>query len=498
MKLRSLILIRRNPVTASNAKKLVCKFLSAFLFFSISFPFQVKSQPPVKYDIFNRSPLTQFEVRMPQFPTFQPITLNNPTGLINPSLSSNAPSIGFNNVGNDIHEQNRRIMQQHDAIINRQRNEEILNEVKADLIEFDRNSKYNKWLEDSKFYRNAFQQLLQLSPDSFSLISAVYIVENAFLEGRYSFADFQSRLKLEANIIKQQLRNEKLSTTDNVSLNYGIQKRFRQGGNYYDAKKKQSFSVKPFKYDFEDFQGEKDYRQMFVTKMLVSGKGQCHSMPLMYLMIAEQLGAKAWLSLAPQHSFVRFMDNKGNLVNFETTNGSLVSTNWMHQSGYINATAIKNKTYLDTLSQKDLYAQCLADLLLGYLKKFDYDGFADQIKKRILSTNPQNMTGLMVEADIKRAIALNKINAVGRPPENELSKYPEAYQAYLEMHQVYERIDDLGFQDMPKEAYEKWLKTVEVEKKKQENIELQQRLQREMLRQKQPLPKSTVIDRTRG
>src|SRR5690606_18426887 len=107
----------------------------------------------------------------------------------------------------------------------------------------------------------------QMNPDSFSLIRAVYIVENAFMEGKYSFADFQSRMKLEANIIKQQLRNEKLSTTDNISLNYGIQKRFRLGGNYYDAKKKQTLAIKPFKYDFEDFQGEKSYSQMFVTKM---------------------------------------------------------------------------------------------------------------------------------------------------------------------------------------------------------------------------------------
>src|SRR5690606_14880538 len=137
----------------------------------------------------------------------------------------------------------------------------------------------------------------------------------------------------------------------------------------------------------------------------------------------------------------------------------------------------------------------LADLLQGYLKKFDYDGFAEQIRKQILSTNPENMTGLMIEANIKRVIALSKINAVGRPPESELSKYPEAYQAYMEMHRAFERIDDLGFQDMPKEAYEKWLKTIEVEKNKQENIELQQRLQREMQRQNRALPKSTVIDR---
>ena len=214
--------------------------------------------------------------------------------------------------------------------------------------------------------------------------------------------------------------------------------------------------------------------------MLATGKGQCHSMPLMYLMVAEQLGAKAWLSLAPQHSFIQFADNNGKLMNFETTNGSLVSSTWLAESGYINSKAVRNSTYLDTLSTKQLYAQSLSDLLLGYLQKFDYDDFAEQIRQKILEVNSNNLTAHIIEANVKTQLAIQKINAAGKPKEEDLPKYPEAYQAYLAMQTAYNKVDDLGYQDLPKEAYQKWLKSIEQEKKKQVNQQLKEQLQKEI------------------
>jgi hypothetical protein len=120
----------------------------------------------------------------------------------------------------------------------------------------------------------------------------------------------------------------------------------------------------------------------------MTGKGQCHSMPLLYLAIAEQLGAKAYLSLAPEHSFIQYFNNDNDRINFETTNGNMVSQSFMLRSGFINASALKNKTYLDTLSQRQLYAQCLADLLISYEREHGHDDFAEQMKQKIQQINP--------------------------------------------------------------------------------------------------------------
>ena len=114
-------------------------------------------------------------------------------------------------------------------------------------------------------------------------------------------------------------------------------------------------------------------------------------MPLQYLAIAEQLGAKAYLSLSPEHSFMQYFDETGYRYNFETTNGNLVNQTWLMQSNYINATALKNKTYLDTLSNKQLYAQLLSDLLHNYTEKVGYDEFSEQLTEQILALNPKNL-----------------------------------------------------------------------------------------------------------
>ncbi|TXJ24894.1 MAG: hypothetical protein E6Q24_15210 [Chitinophagaceae bacterium] len=439
--------------------------------------------------MFNRQSISSIGIQSPQPSVFQPIPSGDMLRDYRPVAPN--PNLILNQFGSNAQDQNRRNIQEAEAIINRS-NQAQLDEVRRDLMEEKFYREHIEWLEKSKYYRGAFQQLLDLNPDSFSIAKAVYIVENAFLENKYSFNEFQSRLQLEAKIIQQQLKADKLNTNDNTALNYGIQKRFRIGGQYYDPKKKATVTIKPFKYDFQDYMGEKDYRQMFVTKMLITGKGQCHSMPLTYLMIAEQLGAKAWLSLAPEHSFIRFLDTKGNLLNFETTSGGLVSTNWLHQSGYINAAALKNRVYLDTLSQKDLYAQCLGDLLQGYLKKFDYDDFAEAMRQRMLQLNPQNLTALMIEANIKRVIAWNQILAAGKPSERDLPNYPAAYQAYLAMQAAYDKVDGMGFQEMPPEAYQKWLKSIEQEKKKQETLEIQRRLQREIEYMKKHKPQVII------
>lgn len=337
-----------------------------------------------------------------------------------------------------------------------------------------------EWLEQTKYYRKTFDILTRITPDHYSLSDVVYLVENAFMDDTLSYNRFQNTIHIYATLVKQILKREKLDTTDNVALNYGIQKLFSQANLLYNPKTNQSITVPPFKYDFNDFRGRQDFRNVFASKLLRTGKGQCHSLPLIYLCIAQELGAKAWLSLAPQHSFIQFADKKGKLVYFETTNGSLVSRTWMTQSGYITAKAIQNKTYLDTLSAKQLYAQCLADLLIGYNTKFRYDGYADQIEQAILHLNPNNLTAMVIDANNKTAIALDKIAAAGHPKQTDLIKHPDAYNAYLAMAAAYKKVDDLGYQEMPNDAYQHWLKSIDQEKSRQENREVKQRMQQEI------------------
>lgn len=451
-----------------------------------------QAQRPVSYDLFNRpvaNPSTKISIISPQLPSFPVVAP------INVMPSSMASGISTDN---SISTNNQRLIAQDLSGASYQTEEERARILHQELMEDDFYRRHVDYLEKSQNFRKAYIELSRLNPDSFSVTKAVFITENAWYDNKYTFDAFQKRMDLEAKIVKGIMKKEKLKENDEVALNYAIQKRFREGGQFYDPKSKTYKQAVPLKYDFNDIMGEKDYSQLFATKMLITGKGQCRSLPLVYLMIAETLGAKAWLSMAPQHSFVKFADKRGNLFNFEATNGNVVSTSWLHQSGYITAAALKNKVFLDTLSQRHLYAQLLADLLQGYLNKFRYDDFAENLKERILSFNPNNLTALMVDANLKRSYALQLIQQAGMPKEEELAQFPAAYKAYLAMQEAYQRIDDTGYQDMPSEAYQRWLKSFDKEKQKQENLELQRKLNLEIQQLKNHKPRSVVIDRTKG
>jgi hypothetical protein len=444
------------------------------------------AQVSVNYALFSRDPLGGIQVNLPIPYQIQPVQ--------NPSLPATAQ--GFPSNGNVVFGTGARIgalqpslpydptSQSDVARTQRQ----VKMEVDATIDEM--NKKVLEREEAVRPYRVALARLSQMNPDAFTLSQAVYEVENAYLDNKLNRDGFNQALGFRVNQVRQILKTQGLSYKNNLSVNYAIQQLYEHSNVYFDAKTHLNHTVPPFKYDLEDYMGEKDYTNLFTSKLLGKGSGQCHSLPLVYLMIAEQLGAKAWLSLAPSHSFIQFMDNRGRLLDYETTNGNIVSGSWVAGSGYINGKALRNKTYLDTLSQRQLYARCLSDLLLGYLNKFEYDDLALEIRNSILRIDPSSITVLLVDANLKRSIALREIKAAGMPKPADLPKYPKAFKAYQEMKQAINRVNDVGYQDMPADAYQEWLRSIEVEKKRltteklQERVKLEARIQKSSLHNK--------------
>ncbi|MES1222034.1 MAG: hypothetical protein ABUT20_41440 [Bacteroidota bacterium] len=329
-------------------------------------------------------------------------------------------------------------------------------------------------------FSNYFKLLEQLNPDSFSITKAVYLSEAAFYDKPFTYDDFEKTIKQVSGFVKKILTAEGLDEKNNVAANYAIQKLYQQDNIVHDDESHKDIVLKKLQYDFDDYNGEKDWSKMFVTKILQTGSGQCHSLPLLYLCLAEQLHAKAYLSLAPNHSFIEYFDEKNRRYNYETTNGNLVTQTWLMQSTYVNATAIKNKTYLDTLSSRKLYAQCLADFLQGYLVKVGYDNISDRITNKILSVDSTNITALMLQANLYNYVFQIKLKKAGMPPPEDYTKYPELSQAYEARKIAIAKVQETGFQEMPEEAYRQWLQSLNEEKRKQESKLEQEKIAREI------------------
>jgi hypothetical protein len=231
-------------------------------------------------------------------------------------------------------------------------------------------------------------------------------------------------------------------------------------------------------YDFADFYGVQDYSKMFVSKLIKTGTGQCHSLPLLFLVLAQEIGAKAYLSTSPQHFYVKFMDNLGALQNIELTNRMFTTDQFILQSGYIKASAIKNKIYMDTLGIRKMILNQFNDLASSYTKKFGYDDFAIKCGERVLNEQDNNIQSYMHVANYFNILMakIQKEYQLKGWGQSEFERDAEARKIFMMAIKLNDAIDNLGFVEMPPEVYANWLNMLQNEDMKQQHLERKQLL----------------------
>jgi hypothetical protein len=369
--------------------------------------------------------------------------------------------------------------QQIHKVMQEMERKEQMRLLKEEMRKEGKLAEYNEYLQVSRIYQGAYAQLMDMGSDSFSVTKSVFIVENAFHNNKLDYSSFAKAIKEIAGLCRQIMKTERLDPNDDLAKNYAIQKLFSGGAQVYDQRTKTLKPVKPLQYDFNDFFGEKDWKKMFVTKLMKTGMGQCHSMPLFYMAVAEELGARSWLALGPEHFYIRFPGGNGNIYNFETTRGKIVSDQALVGSGFITPAAIKSRIYMDTLSTQQMLSLMATDLVLGYNWKLRaYDPFAEQVIDRILAGDPNNLPALLVKYDIARNMFENEADRLGRPHPDVLHQYPHLYRLFISAKEMETRINNLGYQPMPKEAYGQWMQDMKEKEKEQESKQLQEQVKR--------------------
>jgi len=418
--------------------------------------------------------IAQPKVPSPSFGSFQNISSQNSfqkqqinTSSVNdPALGTNMPLGGT--AADVINQANQNAMRQMGVTIPGQTNNTYKQNQLEQLEELKREEANETYSNTLAHFQNYYNQLLQLNPNKFSITKAVYLCEAVYYDKPCTYNEFLKAVQQKAGFVKQIIQQQGMSIKNPFAVQYTIQQLYsknftiKQPNNRY-------IKLKKFEYDFEDFGGDKDFTKMFVTKLLQTNSGQCHSMPLLYLCIAEQLGIKAWLSLAPGHSFIKFIDAKGNLSNFEATSGHIVSTTWLLQSNAVSTIALKNKTYLDTLSSKQLFAECLADFLMTYESKNGYDDFSQQISNDVLKIDSNNIIAYISHANYEAAKFKYYLKEYNIQSQEQINKNSIVLNAQQKMKTAQQKVLNLGYQDMPKEQYVQWLQSIEYEKAKQKS-----------------------------
>jgi hypothetical protein len=306
--------------------------------------------------------------------------------------------------------------------------------------------------EKRKFYQIAFEEQLQMlrgeKPISFK--RAVFLTENAFYNGKLNYQKFCNEIDTTTKKLKSLIKLKRLE-------------KFKTSGNYavytYMMDSIPSNNFKPFSYDFADFMGNKDFSKMFVTKLIRTKSGNCHSLPQYYKILADEIGAKAFLALAPNHLYIKHINEDGQWTNVELTNGGFPRDQWIIKEMAIPIEAIKSEVYMKPLTNKENIALTMLDLAEAYISQNEYDEFSLNIANTALKYFPKCIPLLMTKSNYYASVL-----------EKEKNKKSPDIAFMKKNHQEYLKIIDLenklGFKDETPEHYQEWVKTIEKEKKR--------------------------------
>lgn len=330
-----------------------------------------------------------------------------------------------------------------------------------------------------QIYYNAFSELDSMlsnkKPMNFKL--AVFITENAYFENKLDYIKFCSVIQMYSNLSQSLVKSRQLQynkedketieklagvftiMTDTISIEIDTNKIGK---------------ILPFTYDFEDFFGTNDWTKMFVTKLLQTHSGNCHSLPFLYKIICEDLGVNVYLAQAPNHFYIKYRSKRDGWYNTELTSGFFPIDAWLFASGYITLEAVRNGVYMDTLSLKQSISVCILDLARGYEHKFGAkgDSFVINCCDRALNYYPNSVNAILLKAETLKKQFENFMKQYNTTKPNEVLKYAEPKAIFTEMKQLYLKIYKLGYRSMPDEMYIKWLMSLRTETDKYINTKL--------------------------
>lgn len=407
------------------------------------------------------------EIETPRQSTLNQVQVGNSNPTVNPT-----PYTGSTTGMADVQIQNQNMIRQIEQS-QRQNSysqlEELYNELNHSPISYqlpDLNS-----LKGTEYFEAALLEIneMLIGKRPLDLKKAVFIVENAYFENKLDYKQFENSIKNAVDVCQLKMVEYKLSEIDDFIKNVTIFNYISDTTSVKLSGQEKTLTHYPIKYDFNDYSGTNNWSNMFVSKLMATNSGQCHSMPLYYLILAQELGAKSFMSYSPNHSFVRFKSQKGNWYNAELTCGAIISDVAILESGYVKTEAIKSGIYMDTLSVRETVACMINTLANGYARKYGHDSFVKKCADTVLKHYPNQLNALMLESNWQTQTIMYIAKQKGNPKRDVLIQDPRAKIEFEKMHKVYSQIDALGYEFMPEEHYLKWLKSLEAAKQKPEN-----------------------------
>lgn len=150
---------------------------------------------------------------------------------------------------------------------------------------------------------------------------------------------------------------------------------------------------RPFAYDFNDPLG-KNIQNKLLSTYLNTRKGNCVSMPMLYVILGQKLGLDMTLATAPLHVLVKYHQDDGTWINIETTSGGTLRDQGYIDQFHIQPRALLTGIYLRPLSRKESVG-VMIDTLEEFYAHHRTPEFQLGLTTLELGNNPKDVTSLL-------------------------------------------------------------------------------------------------------
>lgn len=315
----------------------------------------------------------------------------------------------------------------------------------------------------SEIYQSAFNEMISMIKDEkpVDFKRAVFLSENAHYDNKLDYKEFCDEIDKHVSIIKSIIKAQSADA-----------QQFKTIGQWaifvYMTAELPENNNTPFLYDFDNFMSTENPENSFVTKLLKTKKDNCVSLPYLFKIFANEIGAEAYLAFAPMHCYIKHKDENGKWRNIELTNGSVARDVWIIQTMGVTTEQITSGLYMRAISEKESIASCISDLFYSYDRKYFLDSITLPMINTALSFFPNNFRLLINKSNAYEVLLF--IEKRQAKPDSELI---DLYTAELE--KTNKKIREIGYIQEDVREYEKWAKS---EGKKQ-NAEIQEKRRKE-------------------
>jgi regulator of sirC expression with transglutaminase-like and TPR domain len=216
----------------------------------------------------------------------------------------------------------------------------------------------------------------------------------------------------------------------------------------------------PFEYDLDDPLGANIKNKLLPT-YLASRKGNCVSMPLLFVILGQRLGIEVAVSLVPKHVFVKYRDELGTWINLEATSGANPARDvWVREQSPFTDEALANGLYMQPLTKKETIAVMAGTLSEYWLRHGDHEK-AIALSDLTLAYYPKDVAAMLQKATGYGRIARAQFEEKYPSPKQIPADERGYFEYLIHQHRSWvAKAEKLGWREETKEDMDKYLWSV--------------------------------------